>query len=313
MSAASLKVVVLAVLLGDARPAVTDALVATLHEVLGADVTVRVEERAGFDDGPALPADTVEARLAWDASGIVALLHVHGLPEQIDRSVTFSPEDDPAERGRTLGFVVAAILPLPLAPPEVRPPPPGPRPPTAGARVTAVVERSPVASLALAGQASLGAFDDGATTALGGGLGVGWLASRSLVLGLRAEARFGQIDDAQATTRWLGAKASASWTFLELATPRLLSLGIRGGVGLARESVTHFSSDDPAPIEQGRWAGVADLGLEVCLWARPTVGLLLALGTDVVFGRLDLVIEDDRVATLALVRPMVALGVRTDL
>lgn len=324
MNAGLIEVVVLVVLRGHGLPTVTDAVLNTVREVLGASVSVRLEERATFEPSPALPDGTAEARLSWDEPGLVALLQVRGAGDPIDRSVTFSAADDSAERGRTVGYVLVAALPLPLLPPNeprAAPAPVAPSAPAAAAplRLQASVEppRPPPAPAVLAidllGLGSLGLEDDGATTSLGGGLGLGWLAAPGALLGLRLDARTGHLAPAQATVLWLSARAGGSWTFLELGRPRRLAFDVRGDFGLARETVTHFSADDPEPVAIGRWLAVGDVWLEAALWPRPGIGLVLGLGADLVLGRTDVIVDDDRAATLGAVRPMIALGVRVEL
>jgi len=118
MSAAVMLIVFVAG--GEGDDATSHALVRATRAALGADSQVEVREARELPaDATAVVAqdqahaDAV-AELTWaDATHRRARLHVHvaRTGRWIDRSIGFQASDQPAERGRTLGFAIASMLP----------------------------------------------------------------------------------------------------------------------------------------------------------------------------------------------------------
>ena len=86
------------------------------HEVLGRNVTVRVEvfdESNNSENSAAQRPTSAYAWLAWDMRDPrVAHLRCF-VPESkrwVKRDVTFTDQDPQTERGRTIGFVIASIF-----------------------------------------------------------------------------------------------------------------------------------------------------------------------------------------------------------
>ena len=316
------------VLLGEAGSPATHKIADTLRQVLGEAVTVRVEERADPASPPPLEPGAVEAVLQWDLAHTLATLRVRGLGEPTERSVAFSPVDDPEQRGRAVAYVILSILPEPaVTPPGPAPPPPVPpsplppaRSPTAPARrarpalaAPAQPPSAPVVALSALGVVSLGLADDGATTAFGAGAAVAWLAVPRLALGVRFEARGGRIGPAQATTLWTAGKIGISWIFLRFGGPVKVALELRADLGVGRDSVTHSSSDDERPVDRGTWTMLADGWLEAVFLLHSQIGIVVGLGADAVFTRTAVYVDDLRAATLERLRPMAGLGLRATL
>lgn len=105
---------------GDAGDATTRAMAKATREALGASAHVVVREAAGDpSDGEAIAAERVDApdavaELSWTDSHhrqASVRVHVARSARWFDRTIRFSPTDADTERGRTLGFAIASILP----------------------------------------------------------------------------------------------------------------------------------------------------------------------------------------------------------
>lgn len=116
---------------GEANSATTRAMTRTAHEALGPSSHVAVQETNGDpSDAEALAAEHKEGsdavvELVWiDARHREVRLRAHLARSRhwLERSIDFRPSDVESERGRTLGFALASILP------ESEPPSPAPGP-----------------------------------------------------------------------------------------------------------------------------------------------------------------------------------------
>lgn len=122
----------------EASSPTTRAMTHAMHEALGPSAHVIVHETNGDpNDAEALAAERKEGsdaavELVWaDARHHEATLraHIARTRRWFERSLAFRPSDAEAERGRTLGFTAASILPEAEPPPPENPPaehaPPG--------------------------------------------------------------------------------------------------------------------------------------------------------------------------------------------
>jgi hypothetical protein len=124
-----LSVVILVAAGGAADPA-TLAIERAASEALGRTARIVVRESMGTPtDGEALAVGSEEGERAaveviWaDGAHRLAMLRVHlaGSGRWIDRAIGFGAGDADSERGRTIGFAVASMLPEPEAGAEARP------------------------------------------------------------------------------------------------------------------------------------------------------------------------------------------------
>jgi hypothetical protein len=308
----------LVVLVADAKDPTTEAMRVALREVLDGEVDVRVEPTRTESElaEPAVQpaAGGATARVQWDDSGSIATLVLEG-PGQVPRrtEVHFSAADAPAERGRTLGYVLASWLqPAPPAIPDERSaaisaPPPRERPRTPYQAVALGGPPAPFrASLAAYGQLAVGVAESGASTSYGAGAVAALRVAPRWALQARFEARTGRIGAAQATTDWMALKAGAAWTLVQ-ATARL-GLALQLELGLAREEVTHFSADDPRPVELARLIPLAAGSLQLGLRFAPALAGTLDVGSDLLWGTTSVFVHGEERAELSWFRPIVALG-----
>jgi hypothetical protein len=156
------------------------------------------------------------------------------------------------------------------------------------------------------------------TTGLGGSAGR-WGASlaghwrpRAGRFGWRAglDARAGEIPAAQASAYTLVAGAGATWTLFE-GLPGRTGLEGHADLLLIGEVVSHLSSDDPAAVRHARWLPGADAGLAGTRWLSPGLALLVGAGVETTIGPTDVVVRQERTATIAAWRLVARAGLRT--
>ena len=292
--------------LGTPLPA---ALVRAAEEVLGrqARVEVRVVDRDAppATDGALARAQgaAAVARLTWaDAQRLRGRLDVtvivSGRSEA--QGLVFEDSDPLAERGRAFGLVLAALLrPDAVAHAE----PPSPRPP-AGilAAPASVLSPPPVARWALDAAVEGGVAFGGDGSGAGGALGVRWLPLSRLGFRLGAQARFGAVGAAQSALMTFAACAGVVADVRPTRGIGRLGLGVRADALLLYESLSHLSSDDPAPVRQGRLIPGAALLGELRWSLSSSVALTLAAGPEVAFGTTHIFVGDAEVAALPPLR-----------
>lgn len=343
-------VVVILIASSDAADPATKALTATTQAALGTDaiVVVREVERMPADDDAVKLEGTLGAgalvEISWpDPKGERAHVHLHvrdASPAWADRDVGFTVADAPRERGRTVGYTVAAMLPspaeaeagatgiAPAATAEATSPPP-PANPTAGVAEPKPAAARPAAAArdtrdtrdtrdardaheAPRATAARFAVDVSAlgTSGLGGDAGGagGELAGRfSFVPRVWAyaagSATFGRLATGiSSNVERLG----AGLLFQPFAGDGPLELGVGAAliatrVGLVRESVS---------MRGDRWISAAQLRLEgVWWWTRP-LGLVASATGELGFGTTEVTVDGAKAATIPLARGLFAVGLR---
>jgi len=142
---APLTIVILVAAGGASEPA-TLAIERTTNKALGRDARVIVRESAGPpSDGEALAVEEeanggAVVEVTWGEQGhrVATLrLHLAGRPRWTERTIGFRAADADSERGRTLGFTLASMLPEPDASLDAPFPAPAPAPTPASARTLA--------------------------------------------------------------------------------------------------------------------------------------------------------------------------------
>jgi hypothetical protein len=296
----------------DATDPATYALKAAARVALGADVDVLVHlvselpsDESALETGRTLSADAV-AEVTWaDAEHRHARLHVHtrAASHWIDRDIGFDPSDADAERGRTIGFSVAAMMPdqvrpsapirpLPVDSADVRP-----NPSTVHAADAGPHRTRGSLDVLLAGAAG------GDATGIGGAVGVRYFLDSHLALTGAAGARVGQDSAAQATALILFAGPGLSWR--AFPADARFRVGPRLDLFVMRES----SSRADSPSAQTRWVAAADLLVEATLRMTPGAALLLGAGGETAFGTTDVFVRGQKVSTFPPLRFIATAGV----
>jgi hypothetical protein len=302
----------------DASSTATAALTDAVAGALGAGARVIVQAYGAAPPGDdQLEAEAraqgaaAAARLVWDRpGGTRAALDVYladtGLT--VHRGLTFEPQDEPVERGRAIGLVLASLL---LAESPV-PPPPEPQRPPPDQKPSAVVETAPVPP----GPWALEGFADGGLALGGAGAGIGGgLASRfhlappwGLRLGLHA--RGGSVAAAQASSLAVALSAGVFRSLRPSAEGHSWDLAARAELLFMYETLTHFSTDDPEPVRKGRFLPGGAALLEAQWRLSTSAALHLAGGLEGAFGVTRVVVRGQQVAELAAIRAVLEAGFR---
>jgi hypothetical protein len=324
---------VVLVVVGSNDPGLTSALVDALGAALAPEATV--VQSAQVDAPVEADRAAEKSRTAVDASGKVlvdwsvapgriARIRVQraGTEHWIERDVEFAPRDPPRERGRLVGLIAGTIWRAMVF--ADRDPPaaaalPGPRP-EASAALTAVPAPSAGAAIEPGGPGNR-AVDAAAvfTTGLGGSAGR-WGASvagrwrpAGRRLGWRAglDARAGELPAALATVYTLVVGLGASLTLVEPRPYRRFGLDLRGDVLAVGEIVSHLSSDDRAAVRHARWLPGADGGVDLTWSVSPALAVLLGGSVELAAGPTDVVVREERTATIPAWRLAARIGLRT--
>lgn len=289
-------------------------MVAAARTVLGAAGRVELVESDVVDDALATREGAtrhaaVVAEVRADGTHVHLRVLVVGEARWSERDLGFSDRDRPEERGRTLGFAVASMMPViadaptePPRPPIVPPPPP----------------RVPEAPVPPAPRRWFGAIDAMGVGALGlGGAGGGFGAMIAGTLQPRApwsirvavSPRFGDIPEAQATTLTV---VTGLGVALQLGAQRPGTFGFGARLDLLAGfvRVTHFSADDPVPDHQSRWLPGFDAAIEGLIRVTPGFAVVLASGIEGFWGSTDVYVRGQPVATMSPLRLLGEVGIR---
>ena len=132
---------ILLVVPGEAPDAAVQAMTASARTVLGTSAEVRLMEGGAESDGATQAAllrahGSAAAQIRWNAGRVHIHLYTAKDRRWTERDIGFSDGDAPSERGRTVGFAVASMMPdfvptpAPLPPDHPRPVPVLPPPDT---------------------------------------------------------------------------------------------------------------------------------------------------------------------------------------
>ncbi len=271
-------IVVIALAANELSSPRTTAILNSAQEVLGRNVTVRVEV---IDDG----GTSVEAHptsayawLTWDIPDAnIAHLHCY-VPDDkrwVQRDVVFSEQDPQNERGRTLGFVIGSIF-VEAREPQPQSTFPVPQLPK---------EKGPLEPkrFVIAAAASIAAPGD--ATSLGAWIGVERGLSRIFWLGVAGEGRIGTVPRAQAGTRFFSLGALSTLRLLPQKGPGWW--GLQALLGAERVTFVHQSEDDPSEVVQSAWVPKLELLAHANLDLSATSMLFMDVGTNYRFGSAD--------------------------
>ncbi len=293
---------------GEAGLPATTAMTAATEKALGpgAQIVVREVDPFPTDESAEKEADVV-AEVTWTQKPVAAHLHVHAKPGWLDRDIGFADTDSPSDRGRTVGFVVASMVPefepVVLAPPPPPPPPfvtapvlsPPPRDP--GVPTAPSVQRFVVDAFAAASSGM------GSSVGVGGGAAIGVRASPWLSVHLTSDLRIGEIEGFGRTTAFrLGGGLTltpASWG--------LLTVGLRVDVAALRFGVARTTTSTDT---RSRW--VPDLSVlgEISSKLGGDASLFGAIGPDFALGTTTVALNGASVSVLPRARLTSELGLR---
>jgi hypothetical protein len=256
-------------------------------------------------------------RVSWDEAEhrrAHLLCYLPALDRSVERDIVFAPSDPELERGRTLGFLVASIFidAGVVAPPEQ----PKPEEPKRAGRTSASPEpESKPAASESRSRSALGAAAQiaGPGTATGFGAWVGLersLGGSQLWLGGAAQARFGSVPEAQASSRFLALGLQATWLFW-IPSPKAW-LGARGSASLAQLAVAHLSEDAGEPERQSRILSASELVLHTGYHFSATSALAGDLGAEFLSGKTEIFVKQRLVATWPHLVPVLRLGVKSN-
>jgi hypothetical protein len=325
-------VVAVLIAISDASTPMTDSMTGAVAEALGPGVSLALRSSSSPSDAEALElerrlqADAI-ARVSWNGSDrTVAVLRVHRAKTArwIERRVNFLAADDLGERGRTLGFAVAALLlPEPegqdvAAPasapraPRAGPPPAAPSPAVVAIpahadgrgmdrpRGAVSIDLSAIGATGIAGPAN----------GLGGAFHAEVRLSPAVFLRGGVFLRTGSVPDLKGGDT-VGA-AGAGLAFRPfLATPRAHPFGL--GVTLEGVAIHHdlfHRSLNGEDLRQGRLLPGVTGGVEGTWAFSRAFDACLGVGGEVAFGTTDVSVAGRRVATIPAVRLMGQGGVR---
>jgi len=308
-AATSLVVFIAAGHLGD--PAMSSLRLA-IEQTLGSSSHITIEVT---DDLPA----QVDAELLSDMLGVTALAEVTWQQPQIDtatvrvfartratwvdRKVHFVAADEDAERGRTIGYALSALVP--------EPPDPAPAP-VVVEPAKPIVPRHP--DVATPPQPALPtrtevAIDGAATITRVSGVDLlgGAIVLRASARGgvgfhteLGARTGYLQAADARLTDLRLALGPTRSWSFDRIITAATLN------AVLLRETISTGGE------QRSRFIPGGSLSLQLAWHAFGPCWLGAALGAEVVIGTTKVTVGEERTMTLSAVRGVAALtfGVR---
>ena len=332
-------VLLVAVAANSSGVAMTQAAAAVCIETMQSGAKSVVRMVATMPDDRDLAADaSVEGAsavvvLSWhDAAFLTTDVQVSLAPPGarghgwITRTVVFSARDLPAERGRTLGLVIASMLDeskgseslknkeasetVAATPPPTRPVDTASEPPVA-ARAIATSE-APLLPTRWAIEANLTTIVDSAegldVDALGGAFAVRRSLAHGLALRVGLGYRVATVDGAQATARTAAAGLGAAWTSPGLGRVHELGLGARLDLLGLHEEVSR-DSNASTPSDQGYWSLGGDLLGQVGYGLSPGVVFLLGGGLEETLTAADVLVAGRMIATIPHERLMLELGV----
>lgn len=286
-------IIILVVGLAETGAGHTNAMVQTASEALGDRATIQLAEAPK----ESLDPNEIQVRVTWDESHTVALMNVQGAGRDLSRRVAFSEADADNERGRTLGFVLASMLPEQLV-----------RAPTSSAGPTTTEER--FGYIEASGLFSLAPSEDSSVLSFGGSVAGAWFPIPMLGLRLGLAARAGDLAEAQANALWMSATTGAILAFARPKAGFPLELDIWVAGGIMRQSATHYSADDASPVTQSQWLPVMEGHIDIGWAVTSDLELLLGGGLEAALGKVDIFVADERRASLEPFRILFNLGFR---
>jgi hypothetical protein len=310
-------VVILAIIVasGEAHSPVTSAMVAASEEALGAEISVQVREAAPPSDEEAsrieaAAAPRAIAEVLWsDAAHEHAHLRVHvaRTDRWVDRTIDFVDADSLSERGRTLGFAIASMLPEAdpalhvTEPPAIETIAPSTAPPS-----QPLLRRS--IGLAFIGSDGVA----GPATGIGGGADVAFAPTESAAVRLSFALWRGSISTVAATDLTGHVGLGGTWSPLAPTASRRWGFGVDADALVVYQGVSHVHANGGT-----EWKSQVSPGMDLAIDGRvrfaPNVELFATAGPEVVFGSVDVIVVSTtatREVTLPVLRVVGQAGLR---
>lgn len=288
----------------------TPAMEQALRGALGRDVpvAVRMAGEGASDESLVATASSEHAALlvvvVWSERPRRATLRVVKPSEGrwTDREIRFDNGDVASERGRTVGFALASMVPEDALSPPERPPAPSPVPPATPAPGRTSSAETPAPPylpgpnpLALEASALAVTAPGGYGGGLGGALAVRVPLGGAFAVRGAVSLRGGEVAPAQATSRVIVGYAGVSWQPW-LDARRRWALGVRCDALLIHHDLGHLSQDDPEVTHLSRFVPGVDLALEAGYRFADRAAFVAAVGAEVALGTTDVVVRDHTVA-----------------
>ena len=318
--------VVILVAAGKATDPATIAIERAAGEALGRGARVYVREAvAAPTDGEAIAIEeespqTAVAEVTWgDAGHRAALLRVHvrGEPRWLDRTIGFGPADVDPERGRTIGFALASMLPDTRAAGEPSPEPAANTPPP----VVVPIAPSPAPDLAEEPQRTtsryaldvlgVGAASFGADMATAGGGAafdarlVPWVSVR-----VGGAVRAGKVVSAQARALELLAWAGVALHPWPSSPSRFFTASLRADYVLMNQMLTHYSATGADLSTRARALSGVDVLVEGEWRLGEAADILTGAGVEDRLATTHVDLDGTRVATVPPLSGVAEAGVR---
>jgi hypothetical protein len=326
-------ILVILVSSGEASSPASQSMLHATADALGlqADVSVHeIDANAGDDDviaaGKNWHADAV-VRVSWQDGHRHATVHLHGESSArwIDREIGFQASDAEEERGRTIGFAVISMLPEGVVPHAAPPPPPPPETPKKQADRDAQQMVPPPEDDPEAGgdddepaRTWHGAIDvlgigavglGGEAAGIGGALRGQWFFLPDFSIRVGGGARAGSISDLAAQSLTIFGSGGISWHPTTPSARHPFGLGGSLDVSALHQQLT-LTNAAGVDESQGRWLPAADLTMEGSFYFTDNIAIVAAIGAEMVFGKTDVLVGGQNVATLPPLRGIGEAGAR---
>jgi hypothetical protein len=277
---------------GEADDPVAAPMARAEEEALGgqAEVVLRQMRRLPSDEDAVKLGDDLRAdalvELTWaDALGRQAIVRVRTRSSErwVQREITFSDADVASERGRTLGFAAASMLPAeaprdngPPFPEPAPPPVPEPPPPPIPDKPPATPHRA-LSGIFFEALAIGTAGVDGEGPGGGGGLAAEVTFARHFGFRFAGEARTAPIPSVAASSYTLQAAPGIAWRPVLTTGNRPIAFGGRVDALLGVYGLSHAAV--PTPL-QWQWSPGARALLDAAWMVGEGWGISLALGAE---------------------------------
>jgi len=299
-------VLAILVVAGESQTPVIATTYGSASDVVGTGGTVRLVEVAALSDAEALRVEKAlstraTVQLEWrDATHLRASLRLHAsrTDRWVDREIAFADEDTPVERGRTLGFAIASMLPE--GDPELSFEAPTSPPAPLGQHA---------ASLAATGTAGLG----GPASGYGAVAMLERFVDEALSLDLALAGRLGHIDALDARELATSAGVGGAWWPAPQTRDRAWGVAIRLEALLLYHAVSHQHTSGTVEWK-GHLLPGADLKLEATARLAGPLELVAAVGAEVAFGTIGVTVTPPPpgggTATIPALRALAEAGIR---
>jgi hypothetical protein len=315
----------LLVLLSPGDEGMAASLAAAARETLGAGASLELRvvlpppDDAAAGELAAQAGAGALALIAWsDAQHARVRVYSTARARWLERDLTFAAADPMEEKGRTIGFTVASMLPEAQAPsaPSAPPPvvasvPPAPATPSAP-RVAparpAVAAVSPPWTFAVDAAVQAALAIDGEGTSAGGELAGRYRLGEHLALRAFAALRVGHVEALEATLLSVDLGPSLTWISRDVVPAHPWAFGLRVDAFARLQSVRRPATDADPAESHGRFVPGVGLQLETSYAMSADIALLAAAGAHALLGETEVLRDSQQVASFAPVELVAGLG-----